>query len=165
MNDTLYEQLVERKQTTKTTITKLLWLALLVLVLASMLLFGPLSGLVAIILAAIEIIVIFPRMNVEYEYSLLNHDLTIDVIYNKTKRKHVLSVDLKEAEMIAPRTSHELDSYHDFKMRDYSTADAAQTPYAIMCPMNQQMTCILFNPDETMLERMSSFLPRTLKRD
>lgn len=165
MNDTLYEQIVEKKITAKDMAIKVLLIAVVVVLALSTMVIGPLMLLVAVVVAVVVIMVVFPRLNVEYEYSLLNHDLTIDVIYNKMKRKHLISLDLKEAEAIAPRNSHQLDSYHDFKMRDYSTADMAQTPYAIMYPMDQQMTCILFNPDETMLERMSSFMPRTLYRD
>ena len=46
---------------------------------------------------------IFPKLNVEYEYMILNHDLQIDAIYNKSKRKHMLSFDIQSAEIIAPK--------------------------------------------------------------
>lgn len=165
MNDTFCEQIVQRKtKPTDVAIKVLSIVAIVVLVLSSAVL-GLLMWLVAIIFGMVAVMFIFPRLNVEYEYSLLNHELNIDVIYNRAKRKHLLSVDLKEAEAIAPRSSHQLDSYHDFVMKDYSTADASETPYAIMCSVSQQMNCILFNPNEEMLDRMAAFLPRTLYRD
>ena len=34
---------------------------------------------------------------------ILNHDLQIDAIYNKSKRKHMLSFDIQSAEIIAPK--------------------------------------------------------------
>ncbi|MDD3402169.1 MAG: DUF6106 family protein [Hespellia sp.] len=165
MNDTFCEQIVQRKTKPSDIAIKVLSIAVIVVLALSSVFFGFLMFFVAVIFGIIAVLLIFPRLKVEYEYSLLNHELNVDVIYNRAKRKHLISVDLKEVEVIAPRTSHQLDSYHDFVTKDYSMADASQTPYAVMCTISQQMNCILFNPDEDMVNRMASFLPRTLHRD
>ena len=46
---------------------------------------GFLSFVIAVILAVVAYYFIFPKLNVEYEYIILNHDLQIDAIYNKAK--------------------------------------------------------------------------------
>ncbi|MDD3362240.1 MAG: DUF6106 family protein [Hespellia sp.] len=165
MNDTFCEHIVQRKTRPTDIAIKVLSIAAIVVLALSSVILGFLMIFVAFIFGTIAVLFIFPKLKVEYEYSLLNHDLNVDVIYNRAKRKHLLSIDLKEAEMIAPRTSHRLDAYHDLVMKDYSTADENATPYAVMCNISQQMNCILFNPDKEMLSRMESFLPRTLYRD
>lgn len=48
---------------------------------------GFLSFLIAVLILMIAFYFIFPKLNVEYEYMILNHDLQIDAIYNKSKRK------------------------------------------------------------------------------
>lgn len=165
MNDTLYEQLVERKPGLFNYIARILIIAALVLLFVSAFLFGFIMTIICLILGILCWKFVLPRFHVEYEYALLNHELSIDVIYKKEKRKNLLSIDLKEAQLIAPRVSSRLDSFQNYKVKDCSTADASSTPYAIMCPIQQQMTCVLFNPDEEMLARIESFLPRTIYRD
>ena len=92
--------------------------------------------------------------------------MNIDVIYNQLKRKHLLVLDLKEAEVIAPKNSHYLDSYQaGYKTLDYSAGNPEEQPYAIMMVIDRVMTCILIQPDAKMLDHMASFLPRTLHRD
>ena len=48
---------------------------------------GLLAFVIAVILAMLAYYFVFPRLSVEYEYILLNHDLQIDIIYNRAKRK------------------------------------------------------------------------------
>mgnify|MGYP000659420879 CR=1 FL=1 len=73
--------------------------------LQSLLLFRNASGRFSVILIAVLILMIafyfiFQSFNVEYEYMILNHDLQIDAIYNKSKRKHMLSFDIQSAEIM-----------------------------------------------------------------
>lgn len=165
MNDTFCEHIVQRKTKPADVAIRVLLIAVIAVLALSSFVLGFVMFFIAFILGAVAVLFIFPRLKVEYEYSLLNHDLNVDVIYNRAKRKHLLSIDLKEAEIIAPRTSHRLDSYHDLVVKDYSTADESATPFAVMCNISQRMNCILFNPDKEMLSRMESFLPRTLYKD
>ena len=88
MNDALYEQLVS-------CITKPLYyillggaflLAVLIAVLGTMF-FGVFSFIAGALIALIAYYFISPQLSVEYEYTILNHDLQIDAIYNKSRRK------------------------------------------------------------------------------
>ena len=83
MNDALYEQLVPRKQKTSGILISILIIVLAVAVaVLGMPLVGFLSFLIAVLILMIAFYFIFPKLNVEYEYMILNHDLQIDAIYN-----------------------------------------------------------------------------------
>ena len=91
MNDALYEQIVARRPKPYDMAVRILVILVIVAVaIFGMPLIGFFSFFIAVIIAMIAYYFIFPRLNVEYEYSLLNHDMQIDVIYNKAKRKSKL---------------------------------------------------------------------------
>ena len=94
----------------------------------------------------------------EYEYSLLNHDPDIDAIYSKEKRKSKMNLDIQNAEIIAPKGSHRLDSYHPETTCNFSSGNANAKVFAIMIPINQKMTCIYIEPDENMIEHMKQWM-------
>ena len=107
MNDALYEQLVTRKSRPMDLVIRILCIAALVVVLCGGMLFiGSLAVLVTILLGVLIYYFVFPKLDVEYEYTLLNHDLEIDAIYSKSKRKKLMTLDIQQAEIIAPKNSH-----------------------------------------------------------
>ena len=110
MNDALYEQLVTRKSRPMDLVIRILCIAALVVVLCGGMLFiGSLAVLVTILLGVLIYYFVFPKLDVEYEYTLLNHDLEIDAIYSKSKRKKLMTLDIQQAEIIAPKNSHRID--------------------------------------------------------
>lgn len=163
MNDALYEQLVTRKQQPREIAIRILSI---LLVAAVAVLGFPFLGLfsffVAILLALAVYHLVFPRLNVEYEYTLLNHDMQIDIIYNREKRKPKLNIDIQSAEIIAPLGSPKLSSYKPDQTYDFSDGSKDRV-YAIMMPLNQKNVCILFSPDSTMLAHMKQWTGRRLE--
>ena len=132
MNDALYEQLVTRKSRPMDLVIRILCIAALVVVLCGGMLFiGSLAVLVTILLGVLIYYFVFPKLDVEYEYTLLNHDLEIDAIYSKSKRKKLMTLDIQQAEIIAPKNSHRLDSVHADKTKDFS-AGTGEGTYAIV---------------------------------
>lgn len=97
MNDALYEQLVTRKSRPMDLVIRILCIAALVVVLCGGMLFiGSLAVLVTILLGVLIYYFVFPKLDVEYEYTLLNHDLEIDAIYSKSKRKKLMTLDIQQ---------------------------------------------------------------------
>ena len=105
---------------------------------------GILSFVIAVILAVLAYYFVFPKLNVEYEYIILNHDLQIDAIYNKSKRKRLKNLDIQSAEIIAPKGSPRLHSYKPDKVYDYSSGNPSGKAYAIMMPMDQNKCLPLY---------------------
>lgn len=159
MNDALYEQIVARKSRPT---DMLIRIATIIFIAAVMVITMPLLGffgvMIAVVLAFLAYYFIFPKLNVEYEYTLLNHDLQIDAIFNQAKRKKQLSFDIQQAEIIAPKGSPRLSSKRADKTLDFSSQDAAAKQYMLFIPMDQKNTCIVLEPDAKMLDHMKSWM-------
>ena len=166
MNDALYEQLISRRPKAYDLPVRILVILVIVAVaLLGMPFIGFLSFMIAVILAVVAYYFIFPKLNVEYEYIILNHDLQIDAIYNKAKRKRLQNIDIQEAEIIAPKGSPRLNSYKPDKVYDYSSGNPSGKAYAIMMPMDQKNACIYIEPDAKMIDHMKQWMGMKMYQD
>ena len=152
MNDAMYEQIVARKPRPYDLLIRIL----IVLLIVAIIFFGmPLIGMIALLPALVvgflAYYIIFPRLNVEYEYSILNHDIQIDAI--------------QQAEIIAPAKSPRLQSYHAEKTYDFTSGEAAAKVYAIMISLEQKNSCVLIEPDDKMLDHMKQWMGMKLYQD
>lgn len=158
MNDAFYEQLVTRKTRLLDILIRILTIAFIALVaMIGMLFLGFLAFFIAVLLAMGAYYFIFPRLNVEYEYTLLNYDIDVAAIYSKEKRKNITSFDIRQAEIVAPKGSPRLNSYHPSKTLDFSSGEADAKVYAIMIPVESGVNCFLLEPDRTMLEHIKDW--------
>lgn len=158
MNDAYYEQLIARKSKPTDTIIRILIIVFLAFVLVvTMSFLGFFGVIITVLLAFLAYYFIFPKLSVEYEYILLNHDLEIDAIYSKSKRKKLFTFDIQQAEIIAPKGSPRLNSSHPEKTLDYSSGNANAKAFAIMAPLDQKNTCIIIEPDDTMLKHIKGW--------
>ena len=120
LRDVLIEDIFEVKMSLKTMLIKSVLIALWPTSLA-LLVFTPLAGIVLLINAVLWFIII-PRTKLEYEYSYLNGELSIDKIYDKRTRKKLVVYDLTSAEVVAPADSNSIKRHlHDKKVKDYSS--------------------------------------------
>ncbi len=166
MNDALYEQLISCRPKPYDLPVRILVIFLIVAVIVfGMPFIGFLSFMIAVILAVIAYYFIFPKLNVEYEYIILNHDMQIDAIYNKAKRKHMRSFDIQSAEIIAPKGSPRLNSFKPDKVYDYSSGNPSGKAYAVMLPIEQKNVCIYIEPDEKMIDHMKQWMGMKMYQD
>lgn len=166
MNDALYELIVARRPKSYDLPVRILVILLIVAVaVLGMPFLGALALLIAVLLAVLAYYFVFPRLNVEYEYILLNHDLQIDVIYNRAKRKHLKTFDIQAAEIIAPKGSPRLNSYKADKVYDYSSGNPSAKVYAIMMSMDQKNVCIYIEPDAKMTDNMQQWMGMKMYKD
>ena len=166
MNDALYEHLVARKPRPHDLIIRIvavLFVAAVVII--GFPLIGTFSVIIALILGFLVYTFLFRRLNVEYEYTVLNHDMDVDVIYSREKRKKVLNFDLQQAEIIAPKGSPRLRSYNPQVTHDYTSQEANAKAYAIMMPMDGKNVCILIEPDEGLIQHIKPWMGSKLYLD
>ena len=126
---------------------------------------GFLSFVLAVVLGVVAYYFIFPKLNVEYEYIILNHDLQVDVIYNRERRKHLQNLDIQGAEIIAPKGSPRLNSYKPDKVYDYTSGNPSGKAYAIMIPSDQKNICVYIEPDAKMIDHMSQWMGSKMFKD
>lgn len=166
MNDALYEQLIARRPKAYDLPVRILVILVIVAVaVLGMPFLGVLSFVIAVILAVVAYYFIFTKLNVEYEYMILNHDLQVDAIYNRSKRKRLQNIDIQGAEIIAPKGSPRLNSYKPDKVYDYSSGNPDGKAYAIMIPKDQKNVCIYIEPDAKMIDHMSQWMGMKMFKD
>ena len=159
MNDALYELLVARRPKPYDLPVRILVILLIVAVIFfGMPFLGFLAVFIAVLIALAAYYLIFPRLSVEFEYTLLNHDMQIDAIYNRAKRKSRMNFDIQNAEIIAPKKSPRLNSYHAEKVHDFSSGSGSAKVYAIMIPIDKKNACIYIEPDAKMLDHMQQWM-------
>lgn len=158
MNDAFYEQLVTRKSRSIDFLIRILIVVFIAMVaIVGILFIGFLAFFIAVLLAMGAYYFIFPRLNVEYEYTLLNYDIDVAAIFSKEKRKNITSFDIRQAEIIAPKGSPRLNAYHPAKTHDFSSGEADAKVYAVMIPLEAGVSCIFLEPDQTMKEHIKSW--------
>ena len=166
MNDAYYEQLVARKSRPLDMVIRFLTILVIVAVAVfGMPFLGIFSFFLAVGLAFLAYYFIFPRLDVEYEYVLLNHDMQVDAIYSKAKRKKMMTFDIQQAEIMAPKASPRLHSYQPAKTYDFSSGRADAHSYSMMLMIDQKLTCIVLEPDEKMMDHMKSWMGMKLYMD
>lgn len=166
MNDALYELLITRKPKATDLLIRIAVIAVIVgVAVFGMPFLGPMSLMAAIVLGILAWYLVFPMLSVEYEYVLLNHDLQIDAIYNQSKRKNKMSLDIQTAEIIAPNGSPRLHSFHPDKTYDFTSREENADVYAIIAPYEQATICLLIEPDQKMLDHMAQWMGSKMHRD
>ena len=105
MSDLYSELLVKKQQTGKDKAVKFGLIGLSVLLILGGLVWLPLL-IAGIVLGIVSYYFIIPKTDLEFEYLFVNGELDVDMIMSKTKRKRVKSIQLSDADIMAPLKSH-----------------------------------------------------------
>lgn len=164
MDDIFVERIVKRKVDAKGILFRVLAVTLTVLSLVTVLFLGML-GITLTILIAYGTYLVWMYTSVEYEYSFLNTEFTIEKIMGQRKRKHVDEFDIKQAELIAPADSDEIkDKSGNIVTLDYSTGYRSSDLYAMITNTDKGTVKVLFNADEKILDAMRHVRPSIVKK-
>lgn len=161
MSDLYSELLVKKEPTAKDAAIKYGLIGLVVLMVAGGLFLTPLC-LLGAIAAGIAAYFLLPRTDVEYEYLFVNGEMDIDMVMAKSKRKKVKTLNLQEADLIAPLNSHRLDYYNSntqLKVLDYSSGNPEHKRFAIIIRDDKQTCKVLIEPDEQMALAIKNSAP------
>lgn len=111
--------------------------------------------------AVFALIWYWPRFRVEWEYVFCDGQLDFDMIQGGEKRKNILRVEIEEADVIAPLSSHRLDGYRHLSVKDYSSMrnDAKIYAIATRLPNKDEKVVIYFEPTGRMVELMHKKCP------
>lgn len=161
MSDLYYELLVKKETTAKDRLTKYGLIVLTVLSVLAGLLITPLL-LIAAIALGVACYFIIPKTDLEYEYLFVNGELDIDMVMSKSKRKKAKTVDLTQADLIAPVTSHRMDYYNGnqkMKTLDYSSGNPDHKRFAVITRDGTDTCRIIIEPDEKMAQSIKNCAP------
>lgn len=162
MSDYYTEQLVKKKADAKGWMMKT-GLILLTLLSVVIVFFFPLGIILPVLMIILDVF-LFRRMNVEYEYLYVNGELDIDIILNKAKRKRKFSAAINEIELLAPEGAPELGQYQNGKVKDFSSGNKQARRYVLVVTNKGEMTKLIFEPDDTIIEGYFMMAPRKVIR-
>ena len=161
MSDLYSELLVKKKRTAKDNLIKYGLIGLTALLAAAGLFLMPVL-LIAAIVVGVAAYFIIPGTDLEFEYLFVNGELDIDKIMAKTKRKKVKTLNLQEADLMAPLNSHRMDYYNGnqkLKVLDFSSGDPEHKRYAIIMRDGGETCKIIIEPDEALAKTMRNCAP------
>lgn len=106
------------------------------------------------------------RVDTEYEYTLTDKEIDIDVIYSKQKRKHITTIDLTKLEIMAKADSHRLDgiSGRQLKSEDYSSREEENKAkvFVLVCDGKRKL---YIEPDERLYKAIYNCAPHKVFND
>lgn len=105
------------------------------------------------------------NVRIDYEYDLVDRELRLARIQNRSRRKSLGSYDLDKMEILAPSSSHELDSYRSQqrKILDFSAKDPARqdAEYTLILEGDSGILLTLEGEEgERLLRAIRQFAPR-----
>ena len=167
MDDVFVEKLVAKKAGA---IEWLMRAAIIIGVIAVFLIFSMIQAIsflapVALVAAVFAGWFLWSKTRIEYEYSLSNGELTVDVIYGQQRRKNLLSIPLRElCDIIAPATESYSSEMNSAASR---IIDVSSSPSANRWFMNLSgeggCTRVFFEPDERLLAALRRCVPSKIK--
>lgn len=158
MGDFYTEQLVKKQTTMKDVFIKALLVAVAIVSVFVVLMF-PVALIVPVVVIA-AVVFLIRRLNVEYEYLYVNGDLDIDKIMNKAKRKRVFSANIDNFELLAPEGAEALNQFRNARVVDYSSGSADGRRYVLVVAENGQVTKLVFEPNDEIIEGVFLMAPR-----
>jgi len=166
MNDT-YREILVKKETTSVDMLKKY--GLIFLTAASFLAFLFVHPLCILLTAGLGVACFFllPRFDVEYEYLYVNGDFDVDRIFGKQKRKRAGSYNLEEMELIAPSSSHELDSYRNkgAVQMDYTSGQENVKTYTAVYMQDGNTKLVTYELDGDVIRDLRRLAPRKVSRE
>ncbi len=160
--DIFIEKIVKRRKTP----TDIAFAVLMVLValILSFVAFTFLQSFAIVVVFGIGYLayILITRRNIEYEYSVTNGDLDIDMIANQRKRKRVFSMSCKEFEVVAKVKSAQYT--HEMKecktVKDFTSLSPNADIWFIFHRQGGTPTVVLFEPTSQMIDNFRTFIPR-----
>lgn len=161
MNDTYIELLVKKPDPKTATLLHKIMIG----VGAVLFLAGLFTYLIFILLGLVLLIgSIVPMFftDIEYEYLLLEKELTVDRIRKKESRKTVASYDLGTMVVMAPKGSEQLKRYEQLKVVDYSSDSEEANPYEIVVDGKAGKVRVLVDTTQELVDAIRRMSPRNV---
>ena len=153
------EQIIKIKPPAYAKVLKILLAVLAVI--SIVFIFVTYLGVILVALFAAASIIVSKYYNYEFEYTLVESELTIDRIMAKSYRKRCGTYNLARMDVLAPAGSDKLLSFEGRGCKKYnftSNNEDAQV-YVLYAPENNAMVCVLFEPDERLKDALWRIAP------
>lgn len=161
MSELFNEQLVKREPQTMDLVKKTIYVVIAIAVVFAVLM-TQLFFFVALVVI-VEVFVLrflFQGMNLEFEYILTNHELDIDKVISKSRRKHMHTLNVKS--IVAMAKYEEMDKSTEFRTFDkkvnVSSGVLKENTYAFIIMEDRKRLLVIFEPNEKILKSMKIYM-------
>ena len=162
INDVFNEQLIKKQKTSADTLKMAaIWFGA-VLLSAALSIFIPYIGIMLAVLVIWGAIFLTSRLKQEFEYSFTNGDLDIDVIYNRSRRKRIVTIDTKKLLGMEKVQNKEQAAKGYDKVLDLSSGALSDDLYGLVYEIDHKKTRIFIEPNESILKAIQTFAPRSV---
>lgn len=160
MSDIFIEQIIKRQITSITIIKRIfIIIGVVVTLLMSVLIPMPINLIVqvGIFYLAYQL---YMNSKIEYEYIFTSGILDVDKIINQTKRKKIISIDVKDIEIMAPLQSklHQEKLKSVNKKYDCSTGEVTDNTYFIIFIANKERVNLVFSPSDAFKKAIKPYM-------
>lgn len=162
MTDIFYEHLIKQEQTLKDKlkVSFLIFLGIIILYISlSLPLLFPILGIYIFVLYYLKL----PIFSTEFEYTLLNNELSIDIILNKEKRKNLKEINLKDALLLTYASSSTLKNYQKAKILNFSSRQKNTTSYALVLRNREKEEIIILDLNDKLIQLISIYLSNKIE--
>ena len=94
------------------------------------------------------------NLEVEFDYTLVNMELDLDKVIRGKKRRHLMTLGLKDILVAAPKDSDALDNYYHLPLLDFSSGDPNRPCYIIVCVYRGEKRRLQLELTQEMLRAM-----------
>lgn len=96
----------------------------------------------------------------EYEYVYCDGQIDFDIVRNNSKRKHILRVNLENAELLAPADSANIQNYRGVNQElSFISQRESTRIYALIVKKHDKVMRILIEPNIKMLKLVRNKMP------
>lgn len=152
MAETFKEYLIKQKKSPTDILAQIgIIVGTIILVAVAFFYGGSFIGPIFIIAILFGVGFLFSKFNREYEYILTNNELDIDVIYNRSRRKRVMTIDMKKIEIMAniKDQRHQSEINKGYKVINVSDNSNDENTYVILTQTPDKGACkVIISPNE-----------------
>lgn len=161
MSDIFCEAIVKKKTTANDLLKKGIAIFISVLLILLSMVFIPFFSFIIVVGVIVIDYFFFKQLNIEFEYALTMSELDIAKIMSKEKRKHLMTLDLKQADIIGPVGHQKVKDClsENIKVIDCSSREENRNVYAVITKQDGKAIQLLFEPSETMIQGIRKQLP------
>lgn len=164
MNESYVECLVKKKPSGGLAALKIVLIVITVIGFLGGMLFVPL--LIVAVAAGVGAYFASMHANMEYEYLYVDREISVDKIFNRTRRKKAEKFEVDRMEIFAPVNSWHLDDYKNRQAKtiDYSSGVAEQPDKRYVMFYNGEKK-VIFEPNTAMVKAIQAVAPRKVFLD
>ena len=159
MNDTYIELLVKKPDSKTASLLHIFMVGV-----GAVLFLGGIFLDIRLLLAGIVFLIgsFVPTLfnDIEYEYLLLEKELTVDRIRKQESRKTVANYKLDTMVIMAPKGSEHLSRYAQLKTIDYSSGTEEGQPYEIVVDGKGEKVRIVIDTSQELTDAIRKLRPR-----